>query len=162
MGDTSLRTHFVSIPSDAVGSQSVGLVSPLVRPVRPVVSSRQRLVRGRAGSRLLRCPPPVSPTPTQADEESPEMGLCAGPGIGRVRRPRLAGVTAGRPSNGPEPVRGRMDASERSLRRTWPRDPRVLGPRPASAADWEEPRVPARAEAAHETKSTAVLLVVTV
>lgn len=143
MGDNSPMDAFVSFlqtPWAVVVGLVLAVLVGLV--IRLVVSSRQRPSEDVSVPAQPQVPATgESPTPTQADEESPERPRAGPEASEESAAPAEAEITAEPTVERPEPVRGRMERLRERLASSGALGRAILGVLSRgqlSAADWEE------------------------
>ena len=143
MGDNGPMDAFVSFlqtPWAVVVGLVLAVLVGLV--IRLVVSSRQRPSEDVSVPAQPQVPATgESPTPTQADEESPERPRAGPEASEESAAPAEAEITAEPAVERPEPVRGRMERLRERLASSGALGRAILGVLSRgqlSAADWEE------------------------
>ena len=143
MGDNGPMDAFVSFlqtPWAVVVGLVLAVLVGLV--IRLVVSSRQRPSDDVSVPAQPQVPATgESPTPTQADEESPEQHRAGPEALEESAAPAEAEITAELTVERPEPVRGRMERLRERLASSGALGRVILGVLSRgqlSAADWEE------------------------
>ena len=143
MGDNGPMDAFVSFlqtPWAVVVGLVLAVLVGLV--IRLVVSSRQRPSEDVSVPAQPQVPATgESPTPTQADEESPEQPRAGPEASEESAAPTEAEITAEPTVERPEPVRGRMERLRERLASSGALGRAILGVLSRgqlSAADWEE------------------------